>query len=257
MTPRAIRAIARHELRVLRSDPSTLIFVIAMPLMLAALMRGLFKGALIAEGVTNATGAEFAVPGMAVSFAAFGAGFAGFAFFRDHGWGTWERLRASAASSADIVAGKVVPPVALTLVQMFALFGLAVPLFGLHITGSWLALAAVLFALALCLNAFGVAITAISKTSQQLNAFASAGGLVLATLGGAFVPVSAMPGWARAVSPGMPTYWAMRGLRDVVLEGGGLVDVALPILVMLGFTAAFAALAALRFRFEESKVYWG
>ncbi len=257
MSLRASGAIAHHELRVLRSDPSTVLFVLVMPLVLAALMQRLFKGVLVAQGVVGATGAEFAVPGMAVSFATFGAGYAGFAFFRDHGWGTWERLRASPASSVDILAGKVAPSVALSVVQMLALFVLAVPLFGLHISGSWAALIVVVLALALCLNAFGVAVTAVSKTSQQLNAIATAGGLVLATLGGAFVPPAAMPGWAQAVAPALPTYWAMRALREVVLERGGLVDVALPVVVLLGFTTLFAALAAARFRFEETKVYWG
>ena len=142
VSPRACLAVFRHELRVLRRDPSTAVFVIVMPLVLAALMQRLFKGTLVAQGVTGATGAEFAVPGMAVSFAAFGIGYAGFAFFRDHGWGTWERLRASQASSLDILVGKVAPAVGLSLLQMVVLFVLAVPLFGLGVTGSWPALLA-------------------------------------------------------------------------------------------------------------------
>ena len=257
MSRRACLAVFRHELRVLRRDPSTAVFVIVMPLVLAALMQRLFKGTLQAQGVVGATGAEFAVPGMAVSFAAFGIGYAGFAFFRDHGWGTWERLRASQASSLDILVGKVAPAVGLSLLQMVVLFVLAVPLFGLHITGSWPALIVTVFALALCLNAFAVVLTAVSRTSQQLTVFASVGSLVLATLGGAFVPVEAMPSWAQAGSPVLPTYWAMDGLLDVVIRGGGLLDVAGPVAALLAFTALFAGLAAWRFRFEEPKVYWG
>jgi len=257
MSLRASAAIARHELRVLRTDPATILFVIVMPLVLVALMQRLFQGVLTAEGVAGATGAEFAVPGMAVSFVAFNAGFAGLAFFRDHGWGTWDRLRATPASSADILVGKVAPSVALSVTQMIVLFGVAVPLFDFRVSGSWLALAMIVLALALCLNAFGVAITAVSRTSQRLNAISSAGGLVLATMGGAFVPVPAMPEWAQAVAPTLPTYWAMRGLRAVVLDGGGLGEIAVPVAALLGFTVLFAALAAARFRFDEAKAYWG
>jgi ABC-2 type transport system permease protein len=257
MSLRASTAIARHELRVMKDDPSTAIFVIVMPLVFAALMQRLFQAPLEAEGVVGATGAEFAVPGMAVAFVAFGAGYAGFAFFRDHGWGTWDRLRATPASSLDIFAGKVAPAVGLSVVQMLFLFIVAVPLFDFRVSGSWLALVLVVIVLALCLNAFGVAVMALSRTMQQLNALGSAGGFALATLGGAFVPVSAMPGWAQAVAPAMPTYWAMEAFRDVVIESGGFVDVVLPVALMLGFTALFAGLAAAKFRFEESKVYYG
>lgn len=257
MSWRASAAIARHELRILRTDPSTAIFLVVMPLGMAALMQGLFAGALQAQGVTNATGAEFAVPGMAVSFAAFGVGYAGFAFFRDHGWGTWDRLRATPAGSLDILAGKVLPAVGVTIAQVGLLLVLGGPLFGLQVTGSWWALAILVVVLALCLNAFGVAVTAVARTSQQLNALGSIGGMALAMFGGSFVPYSAMPGWAQTIAPAMPTYWAMRGFRSVILESGGMADVVLPSLVMLAIGAAFAILAATRFRFEDTKVYYG
>lgn len=257
MSWRASWAIARHELRVMSKDPSTAVFVIVMPLAMAALMKGLFRDALAGQGVTGATGAEFAVPGMAVAFAAFGVGFSGFAFFRDHGWGTWERLRASPATSVDILVGKVVPAVALTLVQVTLLFLLGGPLLGFRVAGPVVALVPVIVVLALCLNAFGVAVTAMSRTSQQLNAVGSAGGFLLAILGGAFVPVETMPGWAQAVAPGVPTYWAMRAFRDVILDGEGLASTALPSAMMLVFAVGFVALAATRFRFDEPKVYYG
>ena len=47
--------------------------------------------------------------------------------------------------------------------------------------------------------------------------------VALAVVLGAFVPVAIMPGWAQAVVPVMPTYWAMRGMRSVVISSGGWV----------------------------------
>jgi ABC-2 type transport system permease protein len=250
-------AILRHELRVMWTDPSTVIFVVVMPLIMVALMKELFATALRAEGFANANGSEFAVPAMAVGFAAFGVGYSGFSFFRDHGWGTWDRLRATPASSLDILAGKVVPMVGVTFVQLTLLFVLGGPLFGLTVRGSWLALALLAALLALALSAFGMLVTAVARTMNQLNAVGSVGGMAMAMLGGAWVPVSTMPGWAQAVAPALPTYWAMRGFRDVILEGRGVTAVALPAAVMAGFGLLFTALAAARFRFEDAKVYFG
>lgn len=263
MSPRVSAAIARHELRIMRQDPSTVVFMLVMPLLMTALMRPLYGAALAgqgeagATGATGATGAAHAVPGMAVAFAAFSVGFSGFAFFREHGWGTWERLRASAASPGDIMIGKLVPVFLLTVVQIGLLLGLGVPLFGLRFAGSVVAAAAVVVALSVSLTAFGVAITALSRTSQQLNAMGSAGSMVFGVIGGAFVPVAVMPGWAQTIAPATPIYWAMRGFGSVTLDTGGLAEVALPVAMLIGMAVLFAVVAATRFRFEETKVHFG
>ena len=257
MSLRCSSAILRHELRVMWTDPSTVIFVILMPLAMVALMKGLFATALRAEGFRDANGSEFAVPAMAVGFAAFGVGYSGFTFFRDHGWGTWDRLRASPASSVDIIVGKVLPMIGVTFVQLGLLFVLGGPLFGLRVSGSWPALVLLILAVALTLSAFGMLVTAVTRTMNQLNAVGSVGGMAMAMLGGAWVPVATMPGWAQAIAPALPTYWAMEGFRDVILEGKGVPHVALPVLVMVGFGLLYAVVAAARFRFEDTKVYFG
>lgn len=257
MSPRTSWAIMRHEFRVLLSDPSTVIFVVLMPLFMVAIMKELFATALQAQGYAGANGSEFGIPAMAVAFAAFGVGYAGFTFFRDHGWGTWDRLRATPASSVDIMMGKVVPNVAVTVTQLLLLFVLGGPLFGLHVTGSWLALGVLIVVLAVSLSAFGMFVTSITSTMNQLNAVGSVGGIALALLGGAWAPVETMPDWAQVIAPAIPTYWAMEGFTEVILEGGGLGVVVVPALVLLAFAALFTALSAWKFRFEDAKVYFG
>lgn len=247
----------RHEFRVVLSDPSTMVFVVLMPLFMVAIMKELFASALREQGYDGANGAEFAVPAMAVAFSAFGVGYAGFSFFRDHGWGTWDRLRASSASSVDILVGKVVPTVSVTVLQLLLLFVLGGPLFGLEVSGSWAAILILILVLALALSAFGMLVTSVTRTMNQLNAVGSVGGMALALLGGAWVPVETMPGWAQTVAPGVPTYWAMEGFRDVILEGAGVANVLVPTAVLVGFGALFTGLAAWRFRFEDTKLYFG
>jgi hypothetical protein len=47
------------------------------------------------------------------------------------------------------------------------------------------------------------------------------------------------------------------GIPICVLQRGGLPDVVVPILVLVGFGVLFTLLAAARFRFEESEAYYG
>ena len=80
--------------------------------------------------------------------------------------------------------------------------------------------------------------------------------MLLGGLGGAVTPIEFLPGWAQAVAPLSPAYWAMRGFRSVTIDGGSWNDVVLPLAVLAGFTAAFTAVALLRFDVEDSKVSW-
>ena len=50
--------------------------------------------------------ASIVVPGATVLFSGFLVGNLGFAIFREHGWGTWERLRSSPLSTTELMVGK-------------------------------------------------------------------------------------------------------------------------------------------------------
>jgi ABC-2 type transport system permease protein len=246
-------ALARHELRVLVRDPGPLVVLFVFPVMVIAFFKPALALALFSEGYTRATGAEQAVPGVAVTFSFFLVGLVGLAFFREHGWGTWQRLQASPAAMAEILAGKLVPILAVAMVQLAVLFGLGVAVFGLPMPRSLAALGLLCVLLAACAVALGMAVAAGARTLQQVNVVANLGTVVLAGLGGALVPVALLPGWTRAIAPATPSYWAMRGFRAVILDHGGLPSVGLPAGVLLGFTAGFAAVAVAGFRVDQPR----
>lgn len=248
-------AIGRHHLRVLRRDPMPVTILVGMPLAVMAFIQPALRFFVTAEGYPDATGAEQAVPGMAVLFAFFLPAFVGFGIFHEHGWGTWDRLRASPASSWQIIIGKVLVPAAAAVLQQAVLFGAGVVLFGLRIRGSVAALAVVIAALACCLVALGVVTASLCRTVQQVNAIGNLSAMVFGGVGGALVPVSLLPAWAQAVAPVTPTYWAMRGFRSVILDGAGVTGVLLPAAVLLAFAAALTLLALWRLRFDQVKLW--
>jgi ABC-2 type transport system permease protein len=245
MRPRASAAVLRNELRLLRRDPVPLVIMVVMPLLLMAFLEPLFT-----------IGPAQTVPGMTVLFAFFMVGNVGYTFFREHGWGTWDRLRASPASAAEVMVGKVAAPVVTYAVQLAILFGLGVVLFDLTVTGSLTALALVALALTAALVGLALLLVAVCRTVMQLQTLANLGAIVLAGTGGALVPSDLLPGWARAVSPATPGHWAMQGFHDVVSGGAGIADVSVPVGVLSLFTLAFGGLAAARFRFDEAKAAW-
>jgi len=256
MSLRRSAAIARHEIRILRRDPMPLVVLLVLPLIMAPLYRTTFRAALQFGGHPNASGSDYAVPAQIAQFGFFLVPFTGFLYFREHIWKTWTRVRATPATPIEIVAGKAAPMVALGIIQIVALVALGEFALDLHLHGELPAIAAVSGVYICCAVAIGLALTAIVRTSQQLNAVGFLGATVLGAIGGALVPLSTLPRWTRTLAPVTPQYWAMRANRDVILDGrpGGLV--LLPIAVLGAFTIAAIVIAIRRLRFDEREVGW-
>ena len=99
-------------------------------------------------------------------------------------------------------------------------------------------------------------ITALSRTSLQLNTFANLGGMIFAMVGGALVPLTVLPAWVQSLASVTPTYWAMQGFLGVILDGEGLVGALPAVGILVGFGVVFTAIAAFKFRIEETKVFY-
>jgi len=245
--------VARHELRILAQDPSPLIALVVMPLLVITFLRPAFRSILVQEGYTWANGSEQAVPGLTVMFSFFVVSFGGLMLFREHGWHTWSRLQVTGVRTAEIVAGKMAPLLVLLALQFGLVFGVGALAFGLRVHGSPVAMVLVFLALSACQIGLTMLLFSICRTDQQMIAITNVLTMLFGGLGGALVPVAALPGWARAVSPATPAYWAIRGFRSVTLNGGGVSDVLLPVAVLFGTGAVLAAIASLRLSGSASK----
>lgn len=246
-----IAAIARQDLRILRRDPMAVVPLIVLPLVVMPFLLSAFKAAFHFAGLRRATGAEQAIPGMAVTFGFFLVMNTCSSFFREHMWRTWDRLRASPAGKVEILLGKMVTPLVEFTLQFVLLFGLAGLLAGLHVRGSWLGLFAVGCSFAVFLVTTGIAVTGVCRTYMQANAAVTAGALVMAGFAGALVPYALLPPWAQSISPLVPSYWAMQGYKHAIFGGQ---TILVPILLLLGFSLISAVVAVSCFRFDDPKI---
>ncbi len=225
--------------------------MILLPVATMAFLKDTLSRTLESLGVQKGMGAAYVVPGMAVLFAFFLVASVGVVFFREHLDNTWDRLRAQARPK-EILIGKLLLPLLTFLYQQVAVFALGAGLYGLPVRPALFALALVMAAFVVCLTTLGFAIMAICRTQLQLD---TANQVLLGSAGvaGALVPVATLPGWAQAVAPLTPGYWAMKGYLRVSSGIGGLQDVIAPVGVLLLFACVFGVTGKLRFRFEEVK----
>lgn len=106
-------------------------------------------------------------------------------------------------------------------VHLFPLIGLPALEIENRLTGlSVLAIAAALAAIG-----YGVLIGTVAKTHQQAAVFASISVVILAAIGGIWVPVFIMPPLFRELSTLSPLNWGLNGFYDILVRNAGIADV--------------------------------
>lgn len=251
---RFVLPIMGNELAMLRANPAAVVVLVVMPLVLMGFTNETSGIVMQARGIAG-SGAQQSVPGMAVMFSFFLVTFVGYSIFREHGWNTWDRLRATSARPIDVMAGKLLPLVLVSIMQQAVLFGVGGSLFGLTVRGPIALLALIAAAQALALVALGVMLSSLLTSMEQLGAITNFLTILFGGLAGALVPFTALPAWAQRLAPATPPYWAMRGYRSVIL-GQSATTTLESIAVLLLFTAGFVVVAARRWKAGTVEIQW-
>ncbi len=250
-------AVSRLQLRLLMRDPVFLIVMFGMPLAIMPLMRETMGLALGASGYAGADGAEQVVPGQMILFGFFVAGSTAFSLFREHGWRTWDRLRASPASPRSLLAGFAIPWTGIHTLFQITLLASGAVFFGLRLDGgSPVALLLLVVSFAFCVVSIVLLGAATFRTVNQVQALVNIGAMVMGGIGGALVPIELLPGWAQGLAPFTPHYWAMEGHLSLFLESGGLGDIWPSLVVLTTIGVVASALATIRFRADETKEFF-
>ena len=119
---------------------------------------------------------------------------------------------------------------------------------------NWLAFVLMLFVTGVALTAIGILLGGVVLLVKRARALPGLVTLVLGLLGGAYFPISALPGPLEAIGTVVPTRFAFDGLRAAVFGGGGWETdlLALAAFSAVALPSAVYALA-LAFRFSRSR----
>jgi ABC-2 type transport system permease protein len=171
-----------------------------------------------------------------------------FAYERQQG--TLRRLLTTPSSKATFLLGTISGQVGMALIQMLLLVGFGILVMKLNWGREPLALFVILLASALAAAAFGTAMGTLIKTEGQANGLSILFGMVFALMGGCWYPLELFPPVVQNAVRVLPTTWAMQGMLDLVLRGGGLPQVLPEAIVLLGFAIVFFSVGVWRFRYE-------
>lgn len=164
--------------------------------------------------------------------------------------GTLRRLLTTPSRKATFLLGTISGQVVMALIQMFLLVGFGIFVMKLNWGREPLALFVLLISSALAAAAFGTTLGTFIKSAGQASGLSIMFGMVFAMMGGCMYPLDLFPPAIKNAVRVLPTTWAMEGMLDLGLRGGGLIDILPEAGVLLGFAILFFSVGVMRFRYE-------
>ncbi|MGV3764372.1 ABC transporter permease [Parapedobacter sp.] len=162
--------------------------------------------------------------------------------------GTYIRLRTSPVSYAIILGGKILTYAVICLIQFMLMLLIAkyvFPLIGLiefDPGGQFPLMLLIAFVAGLAAIGLGILIGTVAETQEQSAPFGAIFVIILAALGGVWVPTFIMPEIMQKISAFSPMNWGISAFYDVILRNGTAADIAQPLAYLfLFFTATLLA----------------
>lgn len=158
----------------------------------------------------------------------------------DRRQGIWDRLLISPLRKREIYLGNFLYSFMVGYGQLLILLGASRLLFGVNWGEGW---GPILFLLAIytvTIAAFGMLLSGFVKNTQQLNAVVPIFAVSFAMLGGAFWPLEVVTSpWLITIAKGIPLYYPMSAIKEILLNQQGWNVVWLPTAVLLLMTVLF------------------
>jgi ABC-2 type transport system permease protein len=204
------------------------------------------------EGASEDNAFAHSLPGMMAQFAIAGLIGAAEIVVQERKSGVLDRLRGTAVSKLDILAGHWLAMFEMIFVQFIVLVAFGQIFLRLDFFGAPLATLALSVASCAFVASLGMLIGILAKMPEQTSIYALIPMFLFAGLGGAWVPMDILGETVQKVSRFTPVAWIMSGFKDILLRGAGLSGVWIPTLILLGFSALFLIPAVILFYRREN-----
>lgn len=183
-------------------------------------------------------------------------------FQREQQSGALLRFRCLGLGLGTLAASKLLPYLAINLLQFVVLLGIGMhglPLLGLpalELNGDLAAYALLAASIALATSSLGLLLAALARSSEQALLLGGGINIILAAIGGIMVPKSVMPEAMRQLAEVSPMGWALDAFLTLLVGHGSLNDVAPWCARLLLFAAVAGASGLFLFHKRVQQTQW-
>lgn len=190
------------------------------------------------------------MPGFTVMMAFFLTGAIGMRLFIEKDQGTMRRLLISPMTRGSLIGGVMLAYGIFIILQVTLLFGISAGIFGMDLGNSFLGLALVTLALAVCVTSFGILLAAMARTGKQADSLGTLLGFIMGGLGGCIIftvpPMYLWGGVIGTLSRLTPQSWALEGYYKLTVEGANAAAILPQVGVLLIYALVFFLIASRR-----------
>ena len=165
--------------------------------------------------------------------------------------GTSVRVRVSPTPYYIHILGKTFTYLIICIIQFLLMVAVGIWLFPLmdlpqfDVSGKMLHLLIVTLFAGLAAIGFGVLIGTVSDTQEQSAPFGATSVVVLAAIGGIWVPVFLMPEFMQKIAQFSPMNWGLNAYYDIILRNSGIGEIAKELIFLFLFYIAMVTISLL------------
>ena len=170
---------------------------------------------------------------------------------KEKGQGTQVRLITNPVPYAVLIAGKTATYLLICMIQFLLMVAVGIYVFPylglpvLDVSGKMTLLLVVALFSGLAAIGFGILLGTIAKTQEQAAPFGATSVVILAAIGGVWIPVFAMPKMMQNISHISPMNWGLNAFYDVLLRNGGFQEILTEIIFLFLFFITTISIAIL------------
>ncbi|UFH33925.1 ABC transporter permease [Chryseobacterium sp. C-71] len=172
--------------------------------------------------------------------------------------GTSVRVRVSPTPYYIHILGKTFTYLIICVIQFLLMVAVGIWLFPLmdlpqfDVSGKMFHLLIVTLFAGLAAIGFGVLIGTMSNTQEQSAPFGATSVVVLAAIGGIWVPVFLMPEFMQKIASFSPMNWGLNAYYDIILRNSGIGEIAKELIFLFLFYIAMVTISLLYERKQNS-----
>jgi ABC-type multidrug transport system permease subunit len=259
----AVSKVARHQLDLVVEMPDAQTYwvnpesesgAIAERLLIAAIsnLDQPSTGAVRATAPGDALSyADWALPGVLAMNVMFSSLWGvGWVVVRYRKNGVLRRLKATPLTPFEFLTAQILSRLMVVLASSLIVYGGAALLLDFPMRGSYLALALIYSAGALCMISLGLIVASRLRTEELADGLLNMLSWPMLLLSGVWFSMDGTSAAAQALSQLMPLTYLVQGARAVMIDGAGVIDTLPTIGLLLLIAGLLTAVAARLFRWE-------
>lgn len=167
---------------------------------------------------------------------------------REREEGSFDMMLMTPANSFEMLVGKALPPVIVSILQSLTLAAICNFYFDIPLRGTVLDLFLVIALFSCACVGIGLTVSVLSKTSLASIIIAFLIVLPSIMISGLLTPVDAMPDWFKVVARVDPLYYGVQAVWRIYLQGESFMDNIVMLSPLFGISIVTFATAGLLFR---------